>query len=541
MSDVSKSLFGEAQSMFHPFMGVLNWKYKEVLPAFIHSASAAMTAYKLTRLLTEDDDKAEKAFYIGLFHDLYQKFGTTVEGLRDFLKSKVDDKDVLMAVNYNLAENPDLHQLGGAVWFGDMIQSSSTYTTDLIPLLRRASKLLNSGKELRTYFLSVYLPQLGTRSAIMERALQSFSDDLILVTGEGSLIITDREVEMPVVVDFRDVAIRDFVTDEGLASKPEGEKLQRDVRGEAEPLLSASTSSLFVNVRLEGVEWRDKGDRCLFCGLETPFKYPTQGYGYALYASASNERWNPKIRPLINLHSDVKKYPTCFYCNYDAAYLSKKTFSSREAKTFLQLHFTKPTPIEVIKGVGEVFGSNLAYGKLGDISLDEVIDLFRQWESPMEKVKLKGVSPPVIMDFSTATIVRDLGHYYEGGELKNFRGDLLDTFIGLMPSIGALLLLSQAYPSKITFVPDQVVERRVLFPARSLPLLDYDPSVREFTEMPLQTLLAMMSLRLADDKGKLDALRTDFRYTSVVLSSWEPELKQDIKSFKHNPKKFYKN
>lgn len=265
MSQNIDELFMKALEAYHPFISSENWKYSDVLTAFIHSVSAAYSAYKLSLVLGKDDDFAEKAFFIGLFHDFYQKFGKKVEDLREVVKMFVDDKEVLEGINYNLAENPDLNpKFGKIVWFADMMQSSNMSFLDLFNLVKKVDPSLNA------YFFTVSLPQIGTRSAIMKKVVEKVEEmtdnSLIVLTKDGVVVITKKDIELPIRVNWDELKIpRDG--EEWAEIEKRDKELINDFFDKGKP--SANFKGFFYNVEVDGIEHKEGGERCFLCGIES--------------------------------------------------------------------------------------------------------------------------------------------------------------------------------------------------------------------------------------------------------------------------------
>ncbi|BDC17496.1 hypothetical protein [Acidianus sp. HS-5] len=538
MSQNFDELFVTALEAYHPFIGSENWKYSDVLTAFTHSVSAAYSAYKLSLVLGKDDDFAEKAFFMGLFHDFYQKFGKEVEGLREVVKMFVDDNEVLEGINYNLAENPSLNpKFGKIIWFADMMQSSNMSFLELFNLVRKVDPSLNA------YFFTVSLPQVGTRSAIMKEVVKKLDDyvTLTVLTKDGVVVITKSEIVVPIKVSWEDIKIP-RESDEWSEVEKKDEDLINDFFGNGKP--KANSKGFFFNVEVEGIEDEEgEGDRCLLCGIDSPKLYVPQAYGYALYSKANNEKWSPKIKPLSNLHDRFdKKYGICFWCAYDSLYLSKHSLAANKGQTkyFLLGYFTRPTPKEVAENLAILLGSNVDTRAIGGISLDEVEDGLFSWRNFVHKVipNMTGDRMETILDYSSAMVLRDFGTTFEQGKRKYLLGDQpIKGFVDLLPSLSALLLISSFYPVKVTLHPDQVIERRILSFGKPIAVFDYDPSKESLSKLPPYTLSLLFSSRLVDNR--FDILDFDSSLTTALLSSVNPRLAEAVKGFKSDPKVYY--
>lgn len=541
MSQSFDEFFINALEAYHPFIGSENWKYRDVLTAFVHSVSAAYSAYKLSLVLGKDDDFAEKAFFMGLFHDFYQKFGKEVEDLRNVVKLFVDDKEVLEGINYNLAENPSLNpKFGKIIWFGDMMQSSNMSFIELFNLAKKVDP------SLKTYFFTVSLPQIGTRSAIMKKAVEEVEEktenSLIVLTKDGVVVITKEDIELPIKVSWDELKIPRQEGEWADVEKKD-EELINDFFGDGKP--SANFKGFFYNVDVEGIEDEEGDERCLLCGTESPKLYVPQAYGYALYSKANNEKWSPKVKPLSNLHDRFdKKYGICFWCAYDALYLSKHSFavSKGQTKYFLVGYFTRPTPKEVAENFSILLGLNVDFKTVGGVSLDEVEDGLYNWREFVHDVipEMAGDRMETILDYSSAMILRDFGSTFREGKRTYLLGNQpINGFIDLTPSLSALLLISSFYPVKVTPHPDQVIERRILTFGKPFALFDYDPSRERESKLPPYTLSLLFSSRLLEEKDRFDLLDFDYSLTTTLLSSVNPRVAEAIKGFKSNPEVYY--
>ncbi|MUM65970.1 hypothetical protein D1867_12190 [Acidianus infernus] len=539
MSQNIDELFMNALEAYHPFIGSENWKYSDVLTAFIHSVSAAYSAYKLSLVLGNDDDFAEKAFFIGLFHDFYQKFGKKVEDLREVVKMFVDDKEVLDGINYNLAENPSLNpKFGKIVWFADMMQSSNMSFLDLFNLVKKVDPSLNA------YFFTVSLPQIGTRSAIMKKVVEKVEEmtdnSLIVLTKDGVVVITNKDIELPIRVNWDELKIpRDG--GEWAEIEKRDKELINDFFGNGKP--SANFKGFFYNVEVDDIEHKEGGERCFLCGIESPKLYVPQAYGYALYSKASNEKWSPKVEPLSNLHYKFdKKYGICFWCAYDALYLSKHSFAASRGQTkyFLVGYFTRPTPKEVAENFSILLGINVDFKTVGNVRLDEIENDLYSWRDFVHDVipNMAGDRMETILDYSSAMILRDFGSIYrEGKRSYLLREQPIKGFVELIPSLSALLLISSFYPVKVTPHPDQVIERRILTFGKPFPIIDYDPAMED--KLPPFSLSLLFSSRLLEEKDRFDLMDFDFSLTTTLLSSVNPRIAEAIKGFKSKPKVYY--
>ncbi len=532
-------LFTRALEAFHPFIGSENWKFSDVLTAFTHSASAAFSAYKLSLVLGKDDDFAEKAFFLGLFHDFYQKFGREVEGLRSLVKLFVDDKEVLEGINYNLAENPSLNpRFGKIIWFADMLQSSNMSFLEVFNLVKKVDP------SLKTYFFTVSLPQVGTRSAIMKEAVRKIeevdSPSLIILTKDGIVVVTKEEINTPIKVSWEKLKIP-RENEEWSKLEKKDKDLINDFFNNGKP--SANSKGFFFNVEVEGIDDEEGEEKCLLCGIESPKLYAPQAYGYALYSKAGNERWSPKIRPLSNLHDRFdKKYGICFWCAYDSLYLSKHSFASAkgQSKYFLVGYFTRPTPKEVADNFSFLLGLNIDFKTVGGVSLDDVEDGLFNWREFVNKriTNMSGENMETILDYSSAMMLRDFGSVIREGKRSYILGDQpINGFVDLLPSLSALLLISSFYPVKISLHPDQVIERRMITFGKPFTLFDYDPA-RE-SKLPPFTLSLLFSSRLLEEKERFDLLDFDFSLTKALLPSVNPRLSEAINAFKFKPEVYY--
>lgn len=538
-------LFKESLKFFHPFLGLENWKYTVALPAFIHSASAGYTAYYLANIV--NPDVSERAFLIGLLHDFYQKTRKEVEGLREFVKKFVDDEKVLQAINYNLAENPSLMpELGWIVKFSDMIQAMDMNVLEMMRLVQKVSEVYK--KPLYTYFITVTLPQIGARSAIMKAALSKIPEEsLVLLSKDGAYVITDQPLEMPIKVDIKDIrsALPQSVRDNWNENVKDSELL-KDFFEEGKP--AVYTEGMFYNVVIDGVEiGKNPQNNCFTCGLPAPKLYTPQAYGYALYSKSNNEKWSPKVRPLTNLNAVFskrsKKYGICFWCAYDAAYLTTTSLGStpKGEKHFLVGYFTRIVPKTFVDDISKLLGANLDLNEVGGVKLDEFEQGFEDWVNFVDKFlnNLSGKTASVIVDYSSALVVRDFGYSMKEGKLVNLLGDDPHLgFVKLLPSLATLAMASMFYPLKVTLLPDQVIPDRMISYGRSFLMLEYSP--KENTTLPPKTLALLHCLKnYEEERKRMDILDMGPELTDVALNSICPKLGESITFFKSDMYKFY--
>jgi hypothetical protein len=539
--------FTEALKLFHPFLGAENWKYSATLPAFLHSASAAYTAYSLANIV--NPDLSETAFYAALLHDFYQKVHKEVTGLREFVKGFVDDKEALDAINYNLAENPDvMPDLGWLVWFGDMVQAKDMNVVEMERLVQKVSEKYK--KKLYTYFITVTLPQIGTRSALMNAALSKIPEDsLVLLSKDGAYVITDKQLQMPLTVDINDIrfALPESIKDSWAETDP---ALLEDFEN-GEP--KVYTEGMFYNLAIQGFDVGSKPEKvCLTCGLPAPKLYAPQAYGYALYSRSNNEKWSPKVKPLTNLNADFskrnRKYGMCFWCAYDSAYLANNSFTSArsEEKHFLVGYFTRLVPKKLVDDLAMLLGANVDFREVGGIDLDDFEQGFEDWVSFVDSLTGKGIfqgkTMSVIVDYSSALVVRDFGSVVKNGKRSYLLGDEpILGFVKLLPSLATLAMVSMFYPLKVTLLPDQVIPDRVISYGKSFAMLEYNPYYpKENTSLPPVTLALLHCLKVySEERERMEVLDMSPEFTKVALHSICPKLGESLTFFKSDMKRFY--
>lgn len=542
-------LFIEALKLFHPYLGLENWKYTATLPAFVHSASAGYTAYQLANIV--NPDLAETAFYAALLHDFYQKAKSEVTGLRELVKDFVDDRKALEAINYNLAENPDLDRdLGWLIWFADMVQARDLNVVEMDSLVQKVSMNYKDkcNKTLRTYFITVTLPQIGTRSAIMNAALSKVPEEsLVLLSKDGAYVITDQQLDVPIKVDISDIrfSLPPSIKDTWKEDFPE--LLDDFEQGNPEVYIEG----MFYNVSLEGFRIGNNSQRiCLTCGLPAPKLYAPQAYGYALYSKSNNEKWSPKVRPLTNLNRDFNKksgkYGMCFWCAYDSAYLASNSFaaSKNEEKHFLVGYFTRVVPKRLVDELAMLLGANIDYNEVGGISLEDFEEGLQDWTSFVESKLLNMQQKPmaVIIDYSSALVVRDFGSSVKNGKKTYLLGDEpILGFVKLLPSLATLTMFSMFYPLKVTLLPDQVIPDRVISYGKPFAMLEYIPySPTKNTTLPPMTLSLLHCLKkYEDERNRMEILKMDPEFTKVALNSICPQLGESLAFFKSDMKRYY--
>ncbi|MEM0377027.1 MAG: hypothetical protein QXI55_04400 [Thermofilum sp.] len=541
-------------TLYHPFIGLVSWKYANPSSALYHSLSVAVIASGIAELLADDEEEVMLAAYGGLVHDFYQKGRSASPALTKEAGEKIVAQvlgseglegrivsEVLQSANYNVAENPEVwgskHPVAAlSMWLADRLASSSSAYEAYYTLLYEKEGRLTGGqrellKKLSVEVVSLTLPQVALRSAIYGEIVDVLrrefgSGSIVPVIARGGLVLLRESTSGPVKISLGEILERLrrrervslYIEEICGKSKSCHERLE-PLKLELGELLcdEAFEGSFFSTPGLEllaslGGCHRETEHVCMFCGHPVHDVDLHPGVvGYFLYGETKIEKWNPRLPAVScegkNLHelmqSAWRRYGVvaCPLCAIDS-YLMRWVFHEdelRAADYLVQLYFALPTHYDL--------AALLAYAASivlrGDVGLPETLesawsfaknagDLF---EKAWSEVRPEAAEAPGIrlLDATWTTYLR-IVESEEGGEVKDFAHYL--------PLIARAILYTGVYPVKFSGKPDPHIGDRLITP--TYPLYDYslmNASLRGHT--PLVVLTLSMIDELDSEIGRL--------------------------------------
>ncbi len=263
--------------LFHPFVGLTNWKYQSAVSAKIHSLNVGEIAGHIYSVLTDGGDP-ELARVAGLLHDAAGKLplqAQEVRGALDFifgrLRDYMDEKEIgLVRVSAfkNIAENPGIFEfldpeLAVSLYIADRIASASTLV-EAVTAFRNAQEMLEKypnlggvASKLSLSFYSVNPPQLFLRERLYEelrKKLKDYVENPSLIVAPPGVLLVHSSKENPGRIELDYSCLRAYSEDEILqwiSNKKTREKFRVGMyaRGALErPIVSERVRECLVNV-----------------------------------------------------------------------------------------------------------------------------------------------------------------------------------------------------------------------------------------------------------------------------------------------------
>ena len=564
ISDIVKT----ALTLYHPFVGLVSWKYETPSSALYHSLSVAVMAHDIARLLAEDEEEALVAAYGGLVHDFYQKGVSVSPALTKEVGEKIIAKvlseenvdkrvigDVLQSANYNVAENPSIwgskHPVASlSMWLADGIASSRTALEIYYTLRGRGvSKLTSEQQKLlegvAVDVISLGMPQVALRSAMYSAIVARLrkGDSLVPIIAREGLVVLRRSSS-----DLPEISIREVLEELKKSEKIEQyignicrgrgkcrerlEPLKREV-GEllCDDILETSVfATPGVKLSLSVGSCRGAQYSCLFCGQPVhDFAFHPGAVGYFLYGQTRVETWNPRLPAVsyggTNLHALMQSgwkrrgVVACPLCVLDSFGMRVNFTRDQltQAHYFIEFFFTLPTHYdlargmvriarETLRGQNTVMWDGILWGKEreGGRNIDAVLRSVYGGDTGED-------SWAELLDATWTT------HFIIAGPWIAEAGDV-ESFGFYLPRIAKAILFTGVYPVKFSKRPDPHVGDRLIEP--TYPLYDYsvtDKNLRRITPLVVLTLSMIDELddELVGVRGRLsreDRVRITLNY-----------------------------
>ena len=450
-----------ALRLFHPYLGLQNWKYHENLSAFTHSLSTAYHTRGLYRVLTRCGAGASRedlAFHAGLVHDLAQKageLGFDPNARRRLLERAYHDHSpslvkVLSTIvaGLNLAENPQM-SIGGdrmlsiALRLADLLQARGV--DSLFQAIGLLEPLRSRGLLDYTIY-SVGLPQPAVRALIstlaVSRAVEHVETQTscaphVILTREGAIVVHPPDAGLhkmlrPLTLRWDELRIEGVETqllderDTKVWSKKLSQYKERLYASlsltypkQDKPVLHQEVEGALLNIRLDGVQYSSDGDKhCLSCGLPLPKggEMPAQLLGYSLYSKAVTEMWNNRYRPHVNmnrLYTSRSPPRVCLLCVMDALLSLDLLARERSAaggrpRHYLVYTFTKPAPLELLNLTSTLMMSpqftvtekGPAVGRFALSELPEILSKWLEHADEIHEFIVSMQSPQGVLDYT---------------------------------------------------------------------------------------------------------------------------------------------
>lgn len=529
-------IYKVALKIYHPFIGLLNWKKRGVVSAIQHSLNTAMIAGGVASLLTKDEDVVDLAVYNGLLHDIYQKAKSTCESLtreklNGIISHVLEDADlegnlirkILDCCNYNVAENPsillgDYAISGVSLRLADLIASAENIHEAVRSIHNEVAdeKIGEICGSLKATTISIFIPQVALRSLIYRKAVEQIQRQvedqyLPVICRGGLLIITTKNsgFEQPIEVDYSDLKaeigitfqeLLENITDHGRIRNVDKDKERIEkfaVEADKTITISNALNSFLLGVKITGVNYGGEEGKCMICGLPVADPIPPTYYGRIKYKEASTERWSPRypacgdMNKLLSRKDERWKRNKMFICDLCAlnALVERKIiYGDKQEKVdyFIQFFFMKPTHYDVASYLSSL-AHNIVLGEVeGDVDLIESL-LYKPWEI-LEKMSVE--REPILIDFTWAMHLSLL----EGTEKEK------EMFAMVLPNISKAILPTGIYPAKFTHIPDPAVERRIIMPTH--PLYSYDVNDEKHGRLVPLTLFTIALLDKLKDKNE---------------------------------------
>ncbi|MEM1990547.1 MAG: hypothetical protein QW782_07945, partial [Candidatus Bathyarchaeia archaeon] len=400
MKTVRKELYEASFKIYHPFIGLISWKRRDIVSAVQHSLNTAAIAGDIAKLLTSDEDIIDLATYCGLLHDIYQKAKSldeslTREKLRNVISHTLEDiglennviRKVVECCDYNVAENPSIllgeyAVAGVSVRLADLITSAENIYEAVRMVREEAAeeKIKKFCEPLKLDLVSIFIPQVALRSLIYQKAIEkireSIGENAFFIVGKGGFITVttkDWSAAHPVEVEYFDLkkdvgATYGYMFDIVGKGSKDKEKVKKEARIERFASDSNDTikvdntlETFFIGVKLAGVEYAGGKDRCIICGLPVADLVRPTFYGYIKYGKACTEMWSPRYPGCVNLNDLLQKWSQkkvyiCPLCTLEALVQKRVVLQDkqRSADYLIQFFFTRPAHYDVASALSSL-------------------------------------------------------------------------------------------------------------------------------------------------------------------------------------------
>ncbi|MEM3716339.1 MAG: hypothetical protein QW145_04165 [Candidatus Bathyarchaeia archaeon] len=538
----SGELYEASFKIYHPFMGLISWKRRDIVSAIQHSLNTAAIAGDIAKLLTSDEDIIDLATYCGLLHDIYQKAKSldeslTREKLRKVVSHTLEDiglennviRKVLECCDYNVAENPSIllseyAVAGVSVRLADLITSAENIYEAVRMVREEAAeeKIKKFCESLKLDLVSIFIPQVALRSLIYQKAIEKIreliGENAFFIAGKGGFItVTTKDwgVAHPVEVEYFDLkkdieATYGYILDIIGRKSRDREKIEKwagigRFASDSNEIIKVDNTleTFFIGVKLAGVEYAGGEGNCIICGLAVADPVCPTFYGYIKYDKASTEKWSPRYPGCINLNVLLQKWSRkkvyiCPLCTLEALVQKRVVLhdKQRSADYLIQFFFTRPAHYGVASALSSLAHKVVVERDREDDYLKSLI--YEPWSIIGGT---EGKNRLILLDFTWAM------------HLTLMEGDKgeREKFAEVLPSIAKAILLTGIYPAKFTHIPDPAIERRLVMPAH--PLYNYDINDKNYGRLVPLTLFAIALLHELEGGGKIkDRIRSALKY-----------------------------
>ena len=505
-----------AYTLLPPPLSAIPAKYHAPISLLLHSLSTGLIAEEIARL-AEVEDLREKAFLLGVTHDIHQKLVedglASLKTAKNYIREKLDEFGYLDYQRYidDALENDMCgkrnpvrglpKELASICHIGDMAQGRLEGLA-LLYWLREQIKKLHP--DLTARFYSVMIPQVFARSYIMRRIYQKHIADtehLALASPWGLYVITYKD-ELPEVleVSWDELRIDKELIPYGEIKEVEDSKKSATINkisisgdeaknrlwsrfarmfypvhllsGDAPiyPILPAEISGLFVNVEFTDVEFKDVSREdihtCALCGLPhlAEQSIVTNMFPKIAGASLTTEKWNRfmpahiKVKAWDSRGQWKNKIGLCLLCTLEALSLRNSGFEGK-LEGVLTVSISKPIPVGFLDYLGRVVVES------DNINKPEGLG--------------RGEPGRLVLDYSSATISVQNVPKPETESLFRHRDNWGRYVDGVFVRIGKLVSWG-IYPVKfLPSIDTSIVDRPVITPY-NFPILDFPVTSKEY-------------------------------------------------------------
>ena len=531
-----------ALTLYHPFIGLVSWKYAVPASALYHSLSVAVIAGSIAELLTTDDDEINLAIHGGLVHDLYHK-GRSISSFGGLTKEvggkiiakilsdkKLDEKvikEVLESVNYNVAENPSIwsfkHPVASlSMWLADRIASSHSALDIYYMILHERAKQGRLDNEQRKLLdtitvdiMSLEIPQIVLRSFIyggfITKLGEEMYEEFVPIIARDGLVILRKSSNSSISISLYDILQRiidltqidDIIND--TCKREKCRERLKQLKSKISEILcdEAFRNSIFttLDIKLAISNCRGTKYKCMICGSSIhDVAFHPGVVGYLLYGKTSVERWNPRLPAItckgMNLNrlmqAEWKKFGVvvCPLCAFDALQIRETLVGDKllSADYIIQLYFTLPTHYDLARRMAYITHKVIAGNRseLSEISVDEVLVNRERFIETVANLSSEAPREAKLLDATWITYL-----VFIESELEGWEKD----FAYYLPSMARAILFTGMYPLKFTRKPDPHVGDRLIMP--TYPLYDYSlvhEGLRELTPLVVLTLYMINGL-----------------------------------------------